>query len=126
MAFYRRSLGSAKPSAFDRAAYPEVWKLRPAAAFAADLSEVAVNRLCRRFGDTCTISFLRSSPSLRFGVIREGQYRARARVSELLVNASIEVLDQFVDDCEPASPLNICRSRAIVCHAAFDKLAGAL
>jgi len=81
-------------------------------------------RLCC-FGDTRTFSFLCSSPSLRFAGVREGQYRARARVSELLVNASIEVLDQFVDDCEPASPLNICRSRAIVCHAAFDKLAGA-
>lgn len=76
-----------------------------AAAFAADLSEVAVNRLCRRCGDTCKISFLRSSSSLRFGVAREGQHRARASVSKLLVSASTE--------------------RAIVCHAAFDKLAGA-
>jgi hypothetical protein len=68
-----------------------------AAAFAADPSEAAVNRLCRGCGDTCTISFLRSSSLLRFGVVREGQYRARARVSEFLVNASIEILDQFVE-----------------------------
>lgn len=59
-----------------------------AAAFAADLSEVAVNRLCRRCGDTCKISFLRSSSSLRFGVVREGQHRARASVSKRLVAAA--------------------------------------
>jgi len=96
-----------------------------AAAFAADLSEVAVKRLCRRFGGTCTISFLRSSSSFRFGVVREGQYRARSLLSEPLVMTSIETFDQLVDDLEPASPLNVYWSRAIVDDLAFNKLASA-
>src|SRR5258708_39499664 len=65
-------------------------------------------------GGACTISFLRSSPSLRFGVVREGQYRALARASKLLVNASIDTLDQFLDACGPAPPLNTRQRRPIV------------
>jgi hypothetical protein len=96
-----------------------------AAAIAADLSEVAANRLCRRCGDTCTISFLRPSSSLRFCVVREGQYRARSPLSEPLVKTPIETFDQFVDDIEPASPLYILWTGAIVDDRAFNKLVSA-
>jgi hypothetical protein len=42
-----------------------------------------------------------------------------------LVKASIEAFDQLVDDLEPASPLNVYWSRAIVDDLAFNKLASA-
>jgi len=46
-------------------------------------------------------------------------------LSKPLVKVSIETFDQLIDDFEPASPLNVYWSRAIVDDAAFNKLASA-
>jgi hypothetical protein len=64
----------------------------------------------RKSAATLGISFLLWARLLRFALIREGQYRERSSWSKPLVKASIEPFDQFVDDLEPASPLNVCWS----------------
>jgi hypothetical protein len=70
-------------------------------------------------------SLLLEARSLRFEVVRKGQFRERSPLSKPLVKVSIEAFDQLVDDLEPASPLNVYWSRAIVDDAAFNKLASA-
>jgi hypothetical protein len=55
----------------------------------------------------------------------EGQSLERSLLSKPLVKASIETFDQFVDDLEPASPLNVYWSRAIVDDPAFNQLSSA-
>jgi hypothetical protein len=59
---------------------------------------------------TLGISFFLWARLFRLVLIREGQYRERSSWSKPLVKASIEPFDQFVDDLEPASSLNVCWS----------------